>query len=85
MQHVEFRSIQQVIDRRADIWNLVHRREAAGGLLVNIGYGDKLRISQRLDKACMVFRDLAAAYNADAQLSLPCVVGVHVHVEESID
>src|SRR5438105_3370679 len=77
VQHVECRGIQQVIDRSADVWNPVRRREAAGSLLVDIGYGGELCVMQSFDKACMVLRDLAAADNTNAQPCLPCVVGVH--------
>src|SRR6266581_4808133 len=41
VQHVEFRSIQQVIDCSADMWNLVRLRKTAGSLLIDIGYGDE--------------------------------------------
>src|SRR6266540_5519398 len=77
VQHVEFRRIQQVIDRSADVRNPMRRREAAGSLLADIGYSDELRVIQSLNKACMVFRDLAATDNADAQSRLPYIVGVH--------
>src|SRR5438270_9360822 len=46
VQHVEFRRIQQVIDRSVDVWNPVRLCETAGSLLVNIGYGDELRVIQ---------------------------------------
>src|SRR5215471_12354409 len=65
VQHVECRRIQQVIDRSVDVWNPVRLCEAAGGLIVDIGYSDELCSIQRFDKACMVFRDLAAADNTD--------------------
>src|SRR4029450_6590895 len=54
VQHVELCRIQQVIDRSVDVWNLVRLCEAAGSLLVDIGYGDELCVIQSLDKASMV-------------------------------
>src|SRR5262245_45553450 len=71
VQHIEFYRIQQVIDRRADVRNSVRLCETMGRNFVDIGYGNELCGIQGFDKAGMVFRDLAAADDADAQPRLP--------------